>query len=327
MRKLLLWLVGVGLALLMMAGAGAWILLRSLGPPVLAAGPLGPHRPSEFGFVGVRCGLDDPVDDSARTDYVDEVAGFTTLAHVCVFDNDVRRLLTDLPDHGLRALLDVSALLFEFVPGDAPSDSGQRMRLRADATERWELFVATNREVLDAEHVAAYYLADEPVWNGASAADIAAAAELVEPDTQGVATMVIEGYPALADAVFPPQVDWVGFDRYGVGDPSTDPHYLADLATVRQRAAPGQRIALVLDSQWLSAYRWIGIDAESMGVVARNYQLLASRQPDVVALIGYTWPAGIDADQRGARDLPQQVRDTYVAIGHWILGGPRRPQS
>ena len=320
MKKLVLRCLGAGVALLVLAVAGILVLVRSIDPPALAAGPLGPHRPTEFGFVGIRCGLDDPLDDTAKTDYVDEVAGFTNLAHVCVFENDVRGLLADLPEHGLRAVLDVNALLFELVPGEAPSDSGRRMQLRPDAAERWARFVATNREVLDPRHVAAYYLADEPVWNGVSTADLTAAAALVEPATHGVATMVIEGYPALADAVFPPQVDWIGFDRYAVGDPSSDPQYLADLAAVRSRAHPGQRIALILDSQWLSAYRWVGIDAESMAVIARNYQLLASREPDVVALIGYTWPAGIDPEQLGARDLPQEVKDTYVAIGRWVLG-------
>jgi hypothetical protein len=107
---------------------------------------------------------------------------------------------------------------------------------------------------------------------------------------------------------------------YGVTNPVADPAYQANLATLRDRARPEQQIVVVLDAQWLPIMGEIGIEQADLATIARNYYALATREPDVVALIGYTWPGGIDADQLGARDLPTEVRGVYKQIGRKIVG-------
>jgi hypothetical protein len=316
--KITPWIAGLVSALVLTGCAGS--IEPERGNPRLGAtvSP-GTHGLEWFGFVGVRCQLDDPNDEEATSDYVNEVSGFTNLAHVCVFDNDVHNELGDLPEHGLRALLDVTLVLFEFTEGEAPTGSGQRYVLRADAQSSWDSFVATNADVLDADHVGAYYLVDEPIWNGATPADIEAAVAIVERDAGKIPSVIVEAPGALEDAVFPKGVDWVGFDLYGVTNPVADPAYQANLATLRERARPEQQIAVVLDSQWLPVFGEIGIEQGDLATIARNYYALATREPDVVALIGYTWPGGIDADQLGARDLPAEVRGVYEEIGREIV--------
>ena len=42
------------------------------------------HPPSEvryFGFAVIDCGWDDPLDDEAKTNYVDEISGFANVGH------------------------------------------------------------------------------------------------------------------------------------------------------------------------------------------------------------------------------------------------------
>jgi hypothetical protein len=318
--KVFLRLVGAA-AVLSLVGlcAAAWWLLR-VPDPDRSLASAGTHRPAYFGFVGVRCGLDDPRDESTRTDYVDEVVGFTNLAHVCVFAQDIRPSLEDLPEAGIKGLVDLTLLLFEFVNGDAPSGSDQVLALRADAAQQWRTFVKINHSVLDSAHVAAYYLADEPTWNGASRADIEAAAAMVSDTSSNIPILIVEPPGVLSEAVFPPTVDWVGFDQYAVTNPAADPSYLENLDSLRRHKLPDQRIAMIMDAQWLKVFEHLKITPADMEIAARNYFALASRSPDVVALIGYTWPGGIDEGQYGARDLPDAVVDAYREIGHRILG-------
>ncbi len=321
--KITLWIAGL-VSALTLAGCAGSIGPERGNPRLHATESPGSLGPEWFGFIGVRCLLDDPNDEGSTSDYVQEVSGFTNLAHVCVFDNDVHNELEDLPQHGLKALLDITLVLFEFTEGDAPSGSGQRYVLRADAQSAWDSFVATNADVLDADHVGAYYLVDEPIWNGATPADIEAATAIVERDAGEIPSVIVEAPGALEKAVFPEGVDWVGFDLYGVTNPVADPAYQSSLATLREQARPEQRIVVVLDSQWLPVFGEIGIEQTELATIARNYYALATREANVVALIGYTWPGGIDADQLGARDLPPEVREVYEEIGREILDRQRR---
>ncbi|MFV0428329.1 MAG: hypothetical protein ACK5KO_02720 [Arachnia sp.] len=273
-----------------------------------------------YGFAGVVCRLDDPHDRSATVDYLDEVAQFTNLAHVCVLEPDLTEELERISAAQARALLDVTLLLFEAVPGDSPSGSGWRFVLREDAEQMWRDFLLTNRGVLTADHVAAIYLIDEPVWNGATAADIEAAAAMVHRDLPATPALIVEAADVLGQAVFPPTVSWIGFDSYGIADPVSDPAYRADLARLSEMAVPGQRLVLIADTQWHPFYREAGLEPEDMAQVAAGYAELAADTPAVVAMIGYSWPGGIDgARQWGARDLPASLGRVLRAIGDQIL--------
>ena len=295
---------------------------------VLAAcdGPADPPEAGhvqEFGFVGVGCDLVRPGGPSSG-DYLDEVAAFSTTAHLCPRGETLDAAATDLAARidryaarGVRPFVDVQGLLFEPSGGVAPS-GGPAVALAPTAEAVWEAFAA----VLAARSgsLAAVYLADEPTWNGVPAADLAQAARIVEATLPDVPILVVEASPALRDLVVPPEVDWVGFDRYGVADPNADAAYLADLAALKAaRSRPDQRVALVLDAQWLPLFEEAGLSPGDMGGVAESYAALAARDPSVVALVGYLWPGGLDdPEQLGARELPAGVRETYREIGQRV---------
>lgn len=275
-----------------------------------------------FGFVGVDCSVDDPHDGAGPTNYLDETKGFTNIAHVCTFDIDMTDELGATRDAGVKAMLDVSALLWELVDGDAPSGSGRRYVLRSDAAATWADFVARNSDVLDSQHIAAIYLVDEPTWNGASRADLDRAAAIVDVTHPYLPMVVIEAPDALVDAYFPEAVDWIGFDRYGTRDPNTDAAYLENVRTLRARSTGSQRHVVVMDTQWLPIYEQVDLAPDDMAEVADNYFRYALTHPEVVAIIGYSWPGGIDGPEHlGARNLPQPVRDAYVEIGQLIVSG------
>lgn len=273
-----------------------------------------------FGFVGVSCMVDDPHDDVGPRSYVDEVADFTNIAHLCPLDLDITAQANEIADAGGRAFIDLTLILFEAVPGQAPVGTGSQLRLRADADTLFGAFVEANETVLDAEHVAAFYLIDEPIWNGTPPEEVATAAALVDDAFPEIPITVIEAYPVVADSVFPEGVDWVGFDRYLVPDPSTDPTYLAELETVRARATDDQDLVIIMDAQWFSLYERVPLSEGDMAAVARNTYELALSRDDVVAIIGYTWPGGLDVpEQLGARSLPEGVQTAHREIGDAIV--------
>jgi hypothetical protein len=282
-----------------------------------------PTRPSSlewFGFVGVVCGVDDPHDTSSETNYLDEVKEFSNLAHVCVTEVDMLDELQAVQDAGMSALLDVTLVLFEYVPGDAPSGASERLALRSDVDTLWASFIETNKSAFEDGQVAALYVVDEPVWNGATTDDIESAAAIVERDAPTVPAFIVEAPDVLAEAVFPASIDWVGVDLYGTIDPSSDRDYLELMDTLTSKKSTTQSIAVVLDSKWQPVYEQVGIEQVDLAEIAVNYVKLATTYPDVIALIGYSWPGGIDGpDQLGARDLPSTVTDTYRQLGTSLL--------
>lgn len=277
-----------------------------------------------FGFVAVGCHFDDPLDEVAKDTYFDEVAGFTNVAHVCAFDptTDLRPTLEELAAGGSRALLDLNAILFEttFDPGTGHNKN----TVRPDAAARWSSFVATNGDVLDAAHVAAFYPIDEPTWTGVSSIEMEQTVALTKATHPEIPVLLVEAYPALAELVVPPNVDWVAFDRYYLADPANDPTYLADLETLKAaRSRPDQKIVLILDSHHTSGHTLAGIAPEDMLGVAESYAALAAREPDVVGVLGYLWPGGLEgAEQKGARELPDEVRAFYESWGAAVVAAP-----
>lgn len=278
-----------------------------------------------FGYTAVDAGWDDPHDQLAKTCYLDEVAAFTNLAHLAVHgpDEAVERRLADMAGSGVGAALDVSTLFYERV--DPPLEAtGSRidLRLRPDCRERWRGFLRASRLAEHTAKLACLYLADEPVWNGISADELATQAALVKESLPTVPLLVIEAWPAIDRLVVPSQVDWIGFDRYGVPDPERDAGYREQFTRLKaRRSRPDQRIAVVFEAQWLPAYGPAGYPPAAMGAVAASYHRLAANDPAVVALIGYLWPGGLDSkEQLGARQLPEEALREHRRIGRAITG-------
>ncbi|MFO0550978.1 MAG: hypothetical protein U0271_21485 [Polyangiaceae bacterium] len=283
------------------------------------AGGSGPSIGSvrSFGFVAVGCAFDDPLDPEQKGDYFDEVASFTNIAHVCAFQPnlDLTGKLTALASSGGRAVLDLTALLFE--SGVDPDTGVLVNTLRVDADQRWADFVATNSAVLDAAHVAAFYPVDEPTWTGVSTIDLESAAALTKTTHPDVPVLLIEAYPALPQLVVPTNVDWVGFDRYYIAAPDSDPSYQSDWETLKAaRSRPDQKLVLILDSHYTDGHQQAGLTPDDMRAVAESATALAAREPDVVAVLGYLWPGGLEGPQQlGARELPTAALDYYESYG------------
>ena len=274
-----------------------------------------------FGFVAIDCGYDDPLDAEVRTEYVDEVSAFTNVAHVCVSgpDEDLSARLARLERAGLRAIVAIGPVLFTSVAGTSRADPTQRLALRSDAEARLARWFSVNAAVIDEVHVSSIYVADEPAWNALPMDDLAAAAAMLDAATE-LPLSLVEAGDALDALAIPPEIDLVAFDRYDTPDPSTDATWLADLAQlIALRSRSEQRIVLVMDTQWRDYYGAAGVPPEAMAGVARSTIAVAARTPEVVGILGYLWPGGLDLPtQRGARELPSTVIDVYRELGRAV---------
>jgi hypothetical protein len=222
---------------------------------------------------------------------------------------------------GVRAMIELTSVLFE------PSADG--WSYRADAPQRWAAFVEENALVLDADHVACFYVMNEPTWNRVPPADVDRAARLVKGSFPAIPTAIVEAWLAVGEAV-PPSVDWAGIDEYAIRNPAVDPVYQAALAALRKSLAPGQKIIYVLDGWWAAGLHGAaGIAPEDLADIASRWYDLARSDPDAVLLAVFTWPSS--AGYLGTRDLPAAVRSRHAAIGRAILGrgnvAPVRPSA
>ena len=278
---------------------------------------------SYFGFYHVNACWDDPFDVANKKDYTDEVAFFTNTAILITWcsgeDHNIVDEINGMYDQGVKPLLDINSVFYYY------TGTGRNFDRYTDYAARWQEFLNTNRNV-DWNKVAGFYLMDEPFWNGLTYDDVRLAAELIKntPQTRNVPIAIVEAEPAVNATSFriPTAIDWIGFDVYGIADPSTSPRFLGLLNRVKQaRSAPGQRIILVMDSQWDSNIHGNFSEA-GMASVAEKYYRLAASDPAVVALLGFIWP-GIDNGGhvwKGARNLPTVVRNKYQEIGRSITG-------
>ena len=91
---------------------------------------------------------------------------------------------------------------------------------------------------------------------------------------------------------------------------------LADLKL--RRSTVSQKIVIILDGQWLPGN---GYPQSTMTQIATNYYRLASSDQDVIGLVGYLWPGGLDGPTAlGTRNLPNEVKAEHVRIGRAITG-------
>lgn len=285
-----------------------------------------PSAIRHFGFSIIDAGHDDPHDNEVRTVYTDEVASFSTFADIAPFHatEDITPRIDAMTSKGLKVFLHAQGLLFDQVR-DTDSPTGVRYVLRADAASRFQGFVGINTLADRQDDLVAVYLADEPAWNRLDNKQLAEAAAIVKACLPDVPLTIIEAAPTIESLEIPTDVDWVGFDRYGVGDPSTDAQWQHDLRTlIDRRSRPDQRIIIVMETQWIPEYTKMGYDPLIMGAIAINTLKAARECRHAVAIIAYSWPGGLDRpEQQGARQLPQAVRSIYTQIGRGIKRFPR----
>ncbi|MEJ2619459.1 MAG: hypothetical protein P8163_04200 [Candidatus Thiodiazotropha sp.] len=277
-----------------------------------------------FGFALVDCGWDDPNDNTTKTNYVDEISGFTNVAQMCVYSPDafIGNRIYDFSRVGVKAVLNIEEILFERSE-DASSPSGERLKLQPNAKTLWLDFVAQNSNYLIPDYIAALYVVDEPVWNGLKHEELVQAVNIVKDSLPNLTTFIIEAHPVVDQMQVPEKLDWIGFDRYNTKNPAEDVAWLDDLETVRAaRTRDDQKIVVVASTQWFPHYQIeAGIKPEDIENMLFSYYDIASSDPDVIALAGYIWPGGVDHPaQLGARNLPENVKKSFRVIGEQILG-------
>ncbi len=276
-----------------------------------------------FGFTLVDTYWDDPTDNESKTNYSDEVSPFTNIGDILVVtpeDTIVNRMV-GMQQAGMKSILHVAELFFEQQGSNAPS--GNNYSLRSDYQERWNVFSSINELHKNASLIAAFYLGEEPTWNGIVANELEKAADYIKATTPQSPIMIIEAAPAISNLTVPNSVDWVGFDHYFIKDPKNNAEYLRELQMLKTKLSPSQRLVLVLDSHYINAAHGAlgSIALNDLKAVATSYHDLAKAEPKTIALLGYFWPNGFDSPNSiGARGMPSAVLAEYKRIGKEITG-------
>lgn len=271
--------------------------------------------PAFFGFALVDCGLN-------STNYTTEIAAFSNVAHVCAFEPSDSMLSRFNVAHqnAVLPILAVQGILFNTVD-DVSTPSGRRMTLRADYAARWRAYVTANA-IWRPSRIAAFYIADEPVWNGVSLSDLTTACDLVKASFPTVPILIVEAFPVVSSLIVPTSVDIIGFNHYAVPNPQTDVTFLAELATLKsKRSTVNQKIMLVPDAQWYPFYGDAGFSQDAMAAIGTAYYNLAANDPDIIGLIAYLWVSAFDDPlQVGMRDMSAAAKAEYSRIGKLISG-------
>ncbi len=279
-----------------------------------------PSHLKYFGFAVIDCGYDDPLDNYNISNYISEVDTFSNVAQMCVFeshDNIIGRV-NQMNSHCVLPVIHLQSIFFE--PIDTMAPSGEHYSLKTDFHAQWNTFKSINSSVLDSTKVGAFYIADEPFWNGISFQELDTVCSLIKSDFPGIPLLIVEASPTLPDLQVPTTIDWLAFDQYGIFNPSVDTSYLNNLALLKsKRSRAGQKIFLIVDDQWLPDYGAAGYPPDTIRYMVQHYYNLAASDTDIAGLLAYLWPGGLDDPQQlGVRDMPQTVIDKNIEIGRMI---------
>jgi hypothetical protein len=299
------------------------LLLATLAGTVRAQGHL-----QFFGYEG---GADNPADLTATNSYTNFAKTATRCqgrvdppyaCGNCASIAPVAGAVQAMSAQGVKTIVDLSVVFFCQTPLGP-------WALRSDYVSAWEEFLATNGTVLDADHVASFYISDEPTSNGISATELAQATTLVKRSFPTIPASIVEASVAIERLTIPAAMDWIGIDEYAIGDPATDRAYQGSLAVLRSKLAPGQKIIYVMDGFWSRPIHGAsGWTQDQLSCVASRWYALAAADPDAVVLGVFLWPSTdhpatctSDGSQLcGSADLPPAVRDLQAAAGSAITG-------
>ena len=276
-----------------------------------------------FGFTLIDVSWDDPSDEEIKTNYIDEVAAFTNIADILVYDpmeNIVDRLNV-FEANGVQAFLHLNEIFFE-LKSEGGEKSGYIYGLRDDYQSRWDDFISTNDLLANQSKIKCFYIGEEPSWNGITAEEFELACDYAKETIPAVKIMNIEAYPDVDNIFTPTSVDLVGFDHYFLKDPSINMDFLSEFNTVKSKLKAHQNIMLIMDAHWIEEIHGVyGINKLDMAGIARDYYEFANGDISIVGIIGYFWPSGFDLyNSVGARHLPTAVMEEYKSIGKAITG-------
>ncbi len=275
-----------------------------------------------FGFTLIDTYWDDPTDNQTKTNYIDEVFGFSNIADILVVnpsDNIVARM-TEMNDFQVKSILHLSEIFFEIVGTSSPS--GVEYDLRTDFQSRWDEFINVNNLQVNQDLIQSFYIGEEPTWNGISFSELKSATDYVKSAIPTIPIMIIEAYPIIDQLQIPNSVDWIGFDHYFIKDPNSNLDYLSELNNLKSKFTNAeQKLVIIMDTHYISSLHgdFGGIALNEMDVVANSYFELAKSEPKTIAILGYFWPSGFDSPESiGARNMPENIKENYIRIGKEI---------
>ena len=257
---------------------------------------------------------------------------------------DLATVLSDFEGAGLRAALLLDNVLFRrFSAASSPCVDAQGpfvTRLRANWRSRLASFARIQGARLHPDRIGFVVVQTEVNNTCTGLADVEASAAAIKASFPGIP--VVMGYgrsPGAQPAPesIPPDIDWVGFYKYGTFDPTdpghpwnADDQYLVELESLVAKLADHQRILLAPDAFW-GSFLHAGLNSQNgphtgwprwyLQYVALNYEKLALAQPKVLGMFFYRW-SDRDKDLIGTANLPRAVRARQREIGCRNLGCP-----
>ena len=246
-------------------------------------------------------------------------ANFSQLSELAPFSNFVL-LNADDPlfadklatanDLDLLAIPSLNRILF--------CDDAVARSLCADHEARWAAFVETYQPLIGHNTILAFYLADEPHWQGISEAELRQAHDLVKSTYPSFPTLTVYAVPGLDAITQTVPSDWVAFNQYGVF-PTKDASYQSNFARLQAAMGPETEILLVGDS-WFAQ----GVHGEKnlakrdLKEIAEDYMQFAADHPEVIGIGWFAWELAGDA--LGLRSLPGRVRRKHFELGAQVSG-------
>jgi len=238
----------------------------------------------------------------------------------CTSIPSVVNTLNAMSAKNVKAVLGLSQVLFCF------DWRLNHWRLRTDSSTSWSSFKTANSSVLDATHLASFYIMDEPTSNGITFSDLNTATSLIKGDYPAIPTSMVEASPKVSDLIIPSDMDWIGFDQYGISNPVTDNAYQATLQTLKLKLTGTQKLIYVMDAFFDPTppppakpnNNHVGWTKSQLSCVASRWYSQAVNDPAAVLLANFLWTSG--GGFTGSVDLPQSVRDLQAAAGASVTG-------
>ncbi|HEY1644060.1 MAG TPA: hypothetical protein VGG35_25575 [Streptosporangiaceae bacterium] len=202
--------------------------------------------------------------------------------------------------------------------------SGGTCHLYPDYAARWQAEATAVKPYLS--KIAAFYILDEPQWNGATPAEIDTSAKLIKQTFPGIKVMMIEPGPKVTSSlVIPTSVDWVGFDWY-CQPFTTIKQKLATMLSLVPASSP-QRFFLMPEDAPVPACAGVAGHTTDGNIAAiqRASLALAEQNPRVIGLLNFgfwTSAAWTAKGGTGASELPQTVDADERAAAVILAGAP-----
>ncbi|HZF07326.1 MAG TPA: hypothetical protein VFE33_00910 [Thermoanaerobaculia bacterium] len=255
---------------------------------------------------------------------------------------DLPTLLRDFQTSGLRAALILDHLLFKRFPAVSSSCRDAQGLFATRLRANWRNRLARFAEAYGARVTPATtrFLVVQTEVNNICVPldDVEAAAVALKAAFPGIPLVMGYGRSLGAQPApesIPPDIDWVGFYKYGIFDPAqpgysqnADDQYLVEFESLLAKLDAHQRVLLGPDAFWADPVHGhlYGQSGPGSGwprwylrYVALNYERFAKTQPKVVGMFFFRW-SNRDPDIVGTVDLPPVVRDAHREIGCRNLG-------